>query len=213
MVMKLLTKGAEADLILDDDWNGRKILIKRRAVKNYRHKEIDRELRKLRTVHEASILHRAKVAGVPTPLIYMIDSVNAEIVMEYVDGVKVRDIVSQLSEEECWSLFKLIGKMAGYLHLAGIIHGDLTTSNMIKMRDRVVFIDFGLGEVSSESEKRGVDVNLMRRMLSSTHYEVQELLQTAFEKGYRDTMGLEAEEVFQRVEEIKRRGRYVDKES
>jgi tRNA A-37 threonylcarbamoyl transferase component Bud32 len=56
-------------------------------------------------------------------------------------------------------------------------------------------------------------VNLMRRMLSSTHYEVQELLQTAFEKGYRDTMGLEAEEVFQRVEEIKRRGRYVDKES
>ncbi|MCX6642284.1 MAG: Kae1-associated kinase Bud32 [Candidatus Bathyarchaeota archaeon] len=213
MVVKLLTKGAEADLILDDDWNGRKVLIKRRGVKNYRHKEIDRELRKLRTVHEASILHRAKEAGVPTPLIYLIDSVNAEIVMEYVDGVKVRDIVSQLSEEECRSLFKLIGKMAGYLHLAGIIHGDLTTSNMIKIRDRVVFIDFGLGEVSSESEKRGVDVNLMRRMLSSTHYEVQELLQTAFDEGYRDTMGLEAEGVFQRVEEIRRRGRYVDKES
>jgi TP53 regulating kinase-like protein len=213
MVVKLLTKGAEADLILDDDWNGRKVLIKRRGVKNYRHKEIDRELRKFRTAHEASILHRAKEAGVPTPLIYLVDPVNAEIVMEYVDGVKVKDLVSQLSEEECRGLFKLIGRMTGYLHLAGIIHGDLTTSNMIQMRDRVVFIDFGLGEISSESEKRGVDVNLMRRMLSSTHYEVQELLQGAFDEGYRDTMGLEAEGVFQRVEDIRRRGRYVDKES
>jgi TP53 regulating kinase-like protein len=213
MVVKLLAKGAEADLILDDDWNGRKVLIKRRGVKNYRHQDIDRELRKLRTVHEASILHRAKEAGVPTPLIYLVDPVNSEIVMEYVDGVKVRDLVSHLSEEECRSLFKLIGRMAGYLHLAGIIHGDLTTSNMIKIHDRVVFIDFGLGEISSESEKRGVDLNLMRRMLSSTHYEVQELLQGAFDEGYRDAMGLEAESVFQRVEDIKRRGRYVEKES
>jgi TP53 regulating kinase and related kinases len=213
MVVKLLAKGAEADLILDDNWNGRKVLIKRRGVKNYRHQDIDRELRKLRTVHEVSILHRAKEAGVPTPLIYLVDPVNTEIVMEYVDGVKVRDLVSQLSEEECRSLFKLIGKMTGYLHLAGIIHGDLTTSNMIKIRDRVVFIDFGLGEVSSESEKRGVDLNLMSRMLSSTHYKVQDLLQSAFDEGYRDAMGLEAEGVFQRVEEIKRRGRYVDKES
>jgi TP53 regulating kinase and related kinases len=213
MVVKLLAKGAEADLILDDDWNGYKVLIKRRGVKNYRHQDIDRELRKLRTMHEASILHRVKEAGVPTPLIYRVDPVNTEIVMEYVDGVKVRDLVSHLSEEECWSLFKRIGRMVGHLHLSGIIHGDLTTSNMIKNRDRVVFIDFGLGEVSSESEKRGVDLNLMRRMLSSTHYELQELLQGAFDEGYKDTMGLEAESVFQRLEDIKRRGRYVDKES
>ncbi len=213
MVIKLLAKGAEADLILDDDWNGRKVLIKRRGVKNYRHQDIDRELRKLRTLHEASILHRAKEAGVPTPLIYMVDPVNTEIVMEFVDGVKVRDLVSQISGEENRSLFKLIGRMAGNLHSAGIIHGDLTTSNMIKSHDRVVFIDFGLGEVSSESEKRGVDLNLMRRMLNSTHYEERELLQSAFDEGYRDTMGLEAEGVFQRVEDIKRRGRYIDKES
>ena len=212
MAVKVVAKGAEADLILDEDWNGRRAIIKRRGPKKYRHPDIDGEIRRTRTVHESEIIHRAKEAGVPTPLIYQVDTADTSIVMEYVEGFKVRNLVPTSSIEDNVSLFRLIGREAGMLHAAGVIHGDLTTSNMIKSGDRVFFIDFGLGEVSWETEKRGVDVNLMRRMLSSTHYAVQDELSTAFDAGYREALGPEAEEVLQRVEEIRKRGRYVDKD-
>ncbi len=212
MALTLIAKGAEADLLLDPDWNGRKALLKRRGVKKYRHPQIDREIRRYRTLHEADLIHRAKEAGVPTPLIYQLDPDDATIVMEFIEGTKVRDAVPKLSLEENRALFRLIGEESGRLHRAALIHGDLTTSNMIKSGERIVFIDFGLGEISKEVEKRGVDFNLMVRMLASTHYTIMEPLLESFKEGYRATMGPEAEEVFQRADEIRRRGRYIDKE-
>jgi TP53 regulating kinase and related kinases len=212
MALTIIAKGAEADIILDPDWNSRKALLKRRGVKKYRHPQIDKDIRRYRTLHEADIIHRAKEAGVPTPLIYQLDPDGTTIVMEYVEGLKVRDAVPKLSLEENNILFRLIGEESGRLHAASLIHGDLTTSNMIKDGDRVVFIDFGLGEISKEVEKRGVDLNLMIRMLASTHYTIMEPLLESFKEGYRKAMGEEAEEVFQRADEIRRRGRYIDKE-
>ncbi len=212
MALTLIAKGAEADLLLDPDWNGRKALLKRRGVKKYRHPQIDRDIRRYRTLHEADIIHRAKEAGVSTPLIYQLDPKGTTIVMEFIEGTKVRDAVPTLSLEENRALFRLIGEESGRLHRAGLIHGDLTTSNMIKDGARVVFIDFGLGEVSKEVEKRGVDFNLMVRMLASTHYTVMEPLLESFKEGYRVTMGSEAEKVFRRADEVRRRGRYIDKE-
>ena len=212
MALTLIAKGAEADLLLDLDWNGRKALIKRRGVKKYRHPQIDMEIRRYRTLHEADVIHRAKEAGVPTPFIYQLDPEGATIVMEYLEGEKIRDAVPKLSLGENNALFRLIGEEAGRLHSASLIHGDLTTSNMIKNGDRVVFIDFGLGEISKEVEKRGVDFNLMIRMLASTHYKIMEPLLESFKEGYRAAVGPEAEEVFKRADEIRRRGRYIDKE-
>jgi len=212
MALILVAKGAEADIFLDPDWNGRKAILKHRGVKKYRHPEIDREIRRYRTLHEADMIHRSKEAGVSTPLIYQLDAGGATIVMEYVEGLKVRDAVPRLSIEENRALFRRIGEDTGRLHSAALIHGDLTTSNMIKAGHRIVFIDFGLGEVSKEVEKRGVDFNLMVRMLASTHYTTMEPLLESFKEGYRDTMGYEAEAVFQRAEEVRRRGRYIDKE-
>jgi TP53 regulating kinase-like protein len=210
--LTLIAKGAEADLLLDPDWNGVKALIKRRGKKRYRHPELDREIRSQRTIHEASIIHRAKEAGVPTPVIYQVDPDDATIVMEFVEGERVRDIVDELSEEERKRLFTVIGVLAGCLHGAGIIHGDMTTSNIINTTEGPVFVDFGLGEVSSETEKRGVDLNLMHRMLTSTHFRHTEELIAAFEKGYRESLGEEADEALERMEEISRRGRYVERE-
>ncbi len=210
--LRLVTKGAEADLLLDTDWNGVKVMVKRRGEKRYRHPELDREIRRTRTIHEADIIHRSKGAGVPTPVIYQVDPGEATIVMEYVEGQKVRDIVDDLEEGERSDLFRLIGLLSGRLHEAGVIHGDLTTSNMIRAAGRVVFIDFGLSEVSWETEKRGVDLNLMYRMLTSTHYRHKEDLFAAFKEGYRDSLGAEADEALSRMEEIARRGRYVERE-
>jgi TP53 regulating kinase-like protein len=210
--LRLVAKGAEADLWLDPDWNGVRALVKRRGEKKYRNPELDREIRRSRTIHEASIIHRAKEAGVSTPVIYQVDPESATIVMEFVDGDRVRDTVDSLEAGERRSLFRLIGVMAGRLHKAGIVHGDLTTSNIIRTPDRIVFIDFGLSEVSRETEKRGVDLNLMQRMLTSTHFRHTGELFAAFQEGYRSALGAEAGEVLERMEEIARRGRYVERE-
>ncbi len=210
--LRLVAKGAEADLWLDPDWNGVRALVKRRGEKKYRNPELDREIRRSRTIREASIIHRAKEAGVPTPVIYQVDPESATIVMEFVDGDRVRDIVDSLEAGERRSLFRLIGVMAGRLHGAGIVHGDLTTSNIIRTPDRIVFIDFGLSEVSRETEKRGVDLNLMQRMLTSTHFRHTGELFAAFQEGYRSALGAEAGEALERMEEIAKRGRYVERE-
>ncbi len=209
--LTLIAKGAEADILLDPDWNGVKAIIKRRGEKRYRIPELDAAIRRSRTIRESSIIHRAKEAGVPTPLIYSVDPDGAQIVMEYVEGDKVRDIVDKIGHEERARLFREIGRKTGLLHGAGIAHGDLTTSNLISGGGRVVFIDFGLAEMSDEVESRGVDLNLMYRMLISTHYEHTEELFTAFKAGYEETLG-EAQEALDRMDAISKRGRYVERE-
>lgn len=206
-----IAKGAEADLHLIEDWNGKKVVIKTRKPKRYRHQDLDRELRRYRTIHEADIIHRAKMHGVPTPLLYQVDPENAHIVMEYVEGMRVRDLVDDLTRTEREQLFYTIGLMSGRLHKSGIIHGDLTTSNIIKTEEHPVFIDFGLAEISTEVEKRGVDLNLMRRMLTSTHYRYSEELLESYASGYSEAMGDEAEEALIRMEEVAQRGRYIEK--
>jgi TP53 regulating kinase-like protein len=207
---KLIAKGAEADLILRD-WNGKQVLMKKRNPKKYRHPKIDQHIRRSRTNHEADIIHRAKLAGVSTPLLYQVNSENSVIVMEYIEGIKIRDIVDRLNFEERYHLFKRIGLLTGILHKKGIIHGDLTTSNIIKQDQRIVFIDFGLAENSYEIEKRAVDLNLMKRMLTSTHYRHQKQLLEAFMEGYKETMLGEANEIIERMKEVAKRGRYIEK--
>jgi TP53 regulating kinase-like protein len=208
--LRLIAKGAEADIWLDPNWNGVKVIIKRRGEKSYRIPDLDLEIRSARTLRESVIIQRAKEGGVPTPIIYQVDPKGASIVMEYVEGEKVRDIVDLLDQDESRKLFLEIGEKAGLLHGAGIVHGDLTTSNIILSRGKVVFIDFGLSETSSETEGRGVDLNLMYRMLTSTHFGHTEELFEAFKEGYRAALE-GADEVLDRMEEIGKRGRYVER--
>jgi len=101
--------------------------------------------------------------------------------------------------------------LIGRLHNRGIIHGDLTTSNMILTSNgKVFFVDFGLGEQSEELEIRGVDLHLMKRALQSTHYKYAKECFDAVMEGYAETVGKEpAKNVLEKIQEIERRGRYV----
>ena len=209
--LTFISKGAEADILLDPNWNGIKAIIKRRGEKRYRVTKLDIAIRRSRTIREASIIHHAKEAGVPTPLIYRVDPDGAQIVMEYIEGETLRDILDIISPEDRARYFREIGRKTGLLHGAGIAHGDLTTSNIIHNGARVVFIDFGLAEMSDEVESQGVDLNLMYRMLISTHYNYTKELFTVFRAGYKETFD-KAEEALSRMEEISRRGRYVERE-
>jgi N6-L-threonylcarbamoyladenine synthase/protein kinase Bud32 len=100
--------------------------------------------------------------------------------------------------------------MIGKLHISGIIHGDLTTSNMILRENdgTCVLIDFGLAQVNSEIEQRGVDIHVLFQTLESTAPDCADLLKNAFTMGYAETFP-EAAEVITREHEIEMRGRYL----
>jgi TP53 regulating kinase-like protein len=208
--MVLIKKGAEASLYLEY-WNNRKVIMKRRHPKKYRIPELDLLIRTQRTLHEPNIIHNAKEAGVPTPTIFMVDVEDANIIMEFVEGKQIKEVLDAVSKEERLKVCKLVGKLIGRLHGNGIIHGDLTTSNMIMTPyGRVVFVDFGLSERSVELEPMGVDLHLMKRTLQSTHYKYAKECFKAVMDGYEKALGKEeTKKVTVKIREIERRGRYV----
>jgi TP53 regulating kinase-like protein len=185
--------------------------MKRRLPKAYRLPSLDETIKHQRTIYEPQIIHKAKEAGVPTPTIYLVDVANANVVMEYIEGKQVKQILNHLSQAERRNLCYRIGKLIGRLHSYGIIHGDLTTSNMILTPNgRVFFIDFGLSERTSELEAKGVDLHLMKRALQSTHYRHAKESFEAIIAGYSEVVGKDtAEKVLEKIREIERRGRYV----
>jgi TP53 regulating kinase-like protein len=206
----LIKKGAEANLYLAD-WHGRKVVLKKRLPKKYRPKTLDEQIRAYRTIHEPQLMHEAKKAGVPTPTIFLVDRVNMTIVMQYIEGKQVKQLLNEAPPSNRQSLCFRIGRLIGRLHAYGIVHGDLTTSNLIQHpKGRIFFVDFGLGDKTKELEARGVDLHLMKRALQSTHYKfAEECFSSAF-KGYSAVLGQEtSESVLSKVKEIEKRGRYV----
>jgi TP53 regulating kinase and related kinases len=207
----LLKKGAEASLFLTE-WQGKKVINKTRIPKKYRPEELDKQIRTYRTVHEPQLMHEAKAAGVPTPLIFMVNVAEASITMQYVEGQQVKQVLNKLPKAERDALCQRIGSLIGKLHKHGLIHGDLTTSNIILRPDgKIFFVDFGLGEKNIEVEAKGVDLHLMKRALQSTHFECWEECFHSVLQGYSSVVGAEAaEKVYEKIREIERRGRYVE---
>lgn len=206
----LIKKGAEARLYLAE-WRGRKVIVKMRFPKKYRPLELDEQIRVYRTAHESQLMHEAKLAGVPTPKIFLVDISNAAITMEFIEGNQVKQLLDKISTEERKELCIKLGELIGKLHGQGVIHGDLTTSNMIlNADDKVFLVDFGLGEKSIELEAKGVDLHLMKRALQSTHYQfAEECFQNVID-GYSKVRGAEeTTKVLEKIKQIERRGRYV----
>lgn len=207
----LLKKGAEASLYLIE-WYGRKAIVKVREPKMYRPEALDNRIRSYRTIHEPQLIHEAKCAGVSTPLIYMVNVEEASIVMEYIEGPQIKKLLNTTNREKREILCNEIGKSVARLHNYGLIHGDLTTSNMIKsFQDKIVFVDFGLGEKNGELEAKGVDLHLLKRSMQSTHYRFWEQCFQNILKGYTSVLGVKiSEKVYEKIKEIEKRGRYVE---
>ncbi|MGD6806415.1 MAG: KEOPS complex kinase/ATPase Bud32 [Candidatus Bathyarchaeia archaeon] len=208
--VKLFKKGAEASLFLAE-WQSRKAVIKVRIPKRYRPKELDEQIRSYRTSHEPQLMHEAKAAGVVTPLIYMVKVPESTIIMEYVEGKRVKELLNSEKASRRAVCVK-IGESVALMHRNGLIHGDLTTSNMIWTQDqRICFVDFGLGERNIEIEAQGVDLHLLKRAMQSTHFCFWDECFHAVQAGYTAVLGEEmAEKVYQKIREIERRGRYVE---
>jgi len=206
----LIKKGAEASLYLTD-WHGKKVIMKKRLPKKYRPSKLDEQIRTYRTIHEPQLMHEAKKTGVPTPMILLVDVKNATIIMEFVEGKQVKQLLGEVTKSERQSLCLKIGEMIGRLHEHGIIHGDLTTSNMIlDFEEKIFFVDFGLGEKTKELETRGVDLHLMKRALQSTHFRFSRECFDAVIRGYSKVLDAKTvKSILDKIKQIERRGRYV----
>lgn len=199
--LPVIGDGAEAIIYKNKDK-----IIKFRPKKDYRLKEIDISLRKFRTRREAKVIERLNKIKINAPNLISVDDKDMKICMDFIEGKKLRDIF----EKDYRKYSSEIGKIIAELHNNGIIHGDLTTSNMILKDNKIFLIDFGLSFFSNKAEDKAVDLHLLKQALESKHWSV---FDNAFKfiiesykkhsKNYRD--------IEKRLSEVELRGRYKHK--
>lgn len=144
------------------------------------------------------------------------------------------DRVKAAEEEKIKALLRRIGRAVGALHSqGGVIHGDLTTSNIMirpssssssspsldpnpsssssppNLSGSIYLIDFGLATQSVADEDRAVDLYVLERAFGSTHPRQEdwfdaEVLQS--QDGYRGSFK-GAGVVLKRLEDVRLRGR------
>ncbi len=218
---KILAQGAEAIIEQQDNF-----ILKKRIPKSYRLSEIDSKIRTRRTRAEAKILEKARKI-IPAPKVQEIFEQEAKIKMDFIKGKKLSQELNNIELNKQKQILKQIGESVSKLHQANIIHGDLTTSNMIWVEDKVIrhdpnskeglikgnfgslyFIDFGLGFQNGKYENKAVDIHLLKQALEAKHFQNWQELFKEFEKGYLSIEPTEAKKVLERLKIVERRGKY-----
>eukprot|EP00270_Netrium_digitus_P012177 TRINITY_DN3937_c0_g1_i2.p1 TRINITY_DN3937_c0_g1~~TRINITY_DN3937_c0_g1_i2.p1 ORF type:complete len:208 (+),score=32.79 TRINITY_DN3937_c0_g1_i2:264-887(+) len=139
---------------------------------------------------------KARKLGVSTPTVYAVDAVRRTITLERIKGHCVSDLLLQLSggeseEKIAAKVARMIGQAVAKLHDGGLIHGDLTASNMIlrgshgfvaqevsssgavenetwegqgsECKPQLVMIDFSLAFSSTIAEDKAMDLFTLER--------------------------------------------------
>jgi TP53 regulating kinase-like protein len=200
--------------------------LKFRPRKAYRHPVLDARLTKHRLLSEARLLVRCKRDGVSVPSLFFVDADHGWMMTEWINGGTVRKLVenvlkAEFSEEHLSPLMTKIGATVGRLHASGVVHGDLTSSNlMLKLPNperkesplleelldiEVVLIDLGLGAVSSLDEDKAVDLYVLERAFISTHPKAEKLFPQILKSYSESHKG--ASIVLKRLEDVRMRGR------
>jgi Kae1-associated kinase Bud32 len=201
---------------------GKEIVVKTRVAKGYRNVQLDALLRRERTSHEAKMLHAVKKMGVNSPIVYFVDPFTSAIYMEYVDAPRLKHVLldTQTKNTEKLRLCCEFGKIIATLHLHHLIHGDLTTSNVLvrqnknskkknakyNFKNELVMIDFGLSTYSHKLEDAAVDLVNLKKTFSATHSTLNNGWEE-IQKGYLENGG--AKKVLKQMEEVESRIRYA----
>ena len=134
--LTLISQGAEALLYHTPSYltPNHPAALKFRPPKPYRHPTLDKRLTRQRTLAEVRVLVKLRKEGVGVPGVLGVDVEGGVVVVEWVAGVVVKEVIRTRSggdEGEVKGLLRRIGEAVGKLHKAGVVHGDLTTSNMM----------------------------------------------------------------------------------
>ncbi len=196
----IIARGAEAVITKTGT-----IITKTRIEKSYRYPELDQKIRKLRTRGEAKILERISKI-IPSPKIISSDEKTSKIEMRYIAGKKLSENLDKIKDYQ--KVCEKIGNNLAKIHDANIIHGDLTTSNMILGKDgKVYFIDYGLSFNSPRIEDRAVDLHLIKQALEAKHPTIYEKAFRSVIKGY-TRQSKTAKQTIAQLDKVEKRGRY-----
>ncbi len=207
LFMKTIAMGAEAVLSITKR-DGERVLVKDRIRKGYRVPELDERIRKQRTKTEMRLLGRARRAGVQAPRVW--DTRGSEIIMEWLEGPTIKECLNGMSKAKRLDAYEQIGRAAANLHKAGIMHGDLTTSNMILRKgvpEQLYVIDFGLSKTSHRIEDHAVDLFLLYEAIKAAHYRFLDEAWKSIIKAYKHNYTI-AGQALERLGKIERRRRY-----
>ena len=242
--LELVKQGAEAR-VYSGMFLGRKCIVKERFPKTYRHPELDRKLTLRRTLTEARTMAKCLRTGeLSTPAVYFLDRDRSRIVMEYVEGITVRDFLNAPSQDgdggaagvrlaadfpfSAEAVMDAIGACLAVMHRENIVHGDLTTSNLMLRRQpfrqgdeaatdagasagaatpALVLIDFGLSSVSTLAEDKAVDLYVLERAFLSTHPGSEDLFARVLDKYEAVSSRKAAKFVLDKLAEVRMRGR------
>lgn len=227
-IVEFLSQGAEGK-VYSTTYLSRPAVIKERVSKKYRVAALDLKINKQRLLQEARCMVKCRRAGVLTPAIYMVDQQNYKLYMEKVVGftmkflLKAQILSSNTYSDQCILWAKQIGAAIGKMHDADIVHGDLTTSNIMVHEERcynnneldpsidpptIVLIDFGLGTMQSNIEDKAVDLYVLERAFLSTHPGSGQIVQAILE-SYRFS-SRKGSPVLNKLEQVRMRGRKRD---
>ncbi len=203
---EIIDVGAEA-VIYRTKWLGLEAIKKVRLKKDYRDSALDAKLRKARTREEAILLHKAKLLGIHTPTIYDVDLRRCTLTMEYLEGPPLSKVLEQLNRTARAKVSKKLGEYVAKLHSKGLIHGDLTTSNVILQNGTIFMIDFGLGKHSNNIEDFSTDLFVLKKSLENNHWKISEETFKEIMGSYKKSFK-KGDKVIFGMEKIWRRGRY-----
>ncbi len=187
-------------------------VVKERFEKKYRLPELDKKITKERIVMESRNLARAYKCGVNTPSLLFVDTLNRKIYMDYVDNAAQLKEVFKLAKNPrlIEKIYTQMGENLARMHNSNIIHGDLTTSNMllklsssyqqidfnipvekllnsgleeiIELSDFHYFylIDFGLSYIAAAVEDKAVDLYVLKKAMISVNPRTEEIVMNIF---------------------------------
>ncbi|KAF7563056.1 hypothetical protein G7046_g1075 [Stylonectria norvegica] len=228
----LVTQGAEGRLykstyLLPD----LPCALKYRPPKRWRHPILDQRLTKHRILSEARILAKCRRDGLRVPAVYAVDEAAGWLMLEWIRGGPVRAAINESlgsrtegieEDADLKNLLRRMGTAIGKMHQIGIVHGDLTTSNIMLdpwptnssngqsnnqsiCDGEVVIIDLGLANTGEREEDRAVDLYVLERAFGSTHPRAECIFHELLD-AYRVTFK-QAPAVLKKLEEVRMRGR------
>ena len=164
MAQNLIAQGAEAKIYLTNSG----FIIKDRIKKPYRHPTLDSQIRKRRTKREAKILEKAHSLGINVPKPFIQPTVDlSKIKIPYIEGDKLSEHLNSYPFKKQTETMKKFGHQVALLHKNNIIHGDLTTSNVI-LSPQKLFLPSQSDEVAREAL---ADPSINKRSLTKSPKE------------------------------------------
>ena len=179
----VLHEGAEA-IVTAGSWLGKRAVLKYRRPRRYRHPDLDRRLTRQRIAVEARVLSRLSAAGFPSPSLMLMEPDQSTMLLSRIEGKTLYDVLK--TEDSCRDILHSLGGLIRRLHELGISHGDLTTHNVMVSEDDLYLIDFGLSRQSPELEHFGLDLQVLRECLGSSHTKIPDAIEIVCE-GYIDS--------------------------